>query len=212
MKNLLLHEFTVQNKVGNLARYSLLFFSFCLIIAAVVNSPDEIKRFGSLFSVIYIPIAFLGLADRIFKPCLINGELEFYLTITSGNRIVSAKFVALSLISSICFLLVTPLILIFFDLNLEVMIRIVTSALLLILLCSSLIILIAAIQSYFRNNANYLVITILPIIIPSIMLCGMLIQSEQNLYILYLLAGIDLIFIPVTLIFASYLIDNIYNI
>jgi heme exporter protein B len=75
------------------------------------------------------------------------------------------------------------------------------------------IILISSIQCYFRSNTHLLSTLLLPLIIPSIILSGIIIQSENNSYSLFLImTGVNCIIIPISIYLSSYLIENIYNI
>lgn len=212
MKNLMCHEFLVQNKIHQLIKYSLLFFGFCLISASVINSPEEIQKFGTLFSVIYIPIGFFNLAPSIFKSDVEDGSLECLLIATSSIKIILCKFLVLSLSVSTSFVIISPLIMVFFHLDIFALALLICNAALLLLLSAALTVLIASIQAYFKSNTNFLTILIMPFIIPSIILSGIFIQSMNETYLLAMLAGINLLLIPPSLYLSSYLVDNIYNI
>ncbi|RTK93239.1 MAG: hypothetical protein EKK61_01535 [Rickettsiales bacterium] len=212
MKNLIYHEFLVQNKVYNLTKYTILFFSFCLISTLVVNSPEYFQKFGIILSVIYIPLAFLGLSANIIKADLDDGNLECLLACTTAFKIILAKFLVLSLNTSASFAIILPFLKIFFNLDFYCSIILYCLSTLLLFISSALIILIAAIQSYFKSNTNFFTLLIMPLFIPSIILAGICIQDMQNLYLLFIMFGINLVLIPPSLYLSGYLINNIYNI
>ncbi|MBA2628716.1 MAG: heme exporter protein CcmB [Rickettsiaceae bacterium] len=212
MKTLLSQELLVQNKVYNLTKYSVLFFSFCIFSIALINSHNDVQKFGVIFSLVCIPLSFLSLANNLIKPDIEDGSLEYLLTISSAPKIILSKFLIMSIITFFCFTLITPLLGVFFSLQLEQLVFLLLTALLLILLGSALIVLIASIQGYFRSNTNFFAILIMPLILPNIILSGIFIQNLQEAYLLGIMLGINLVIIPPALYLSSYLIDNIYNI
>jgi heme exporter protein B len=212
MKTLLSQELLVQNKVYNLTKYSVLFFGFCIFSIALINSHEDIQKFGVIFSLVCIPLFFLGLANNLIKPDIEDGSLEYLLTISSAQKIVLSKFLIMSIVTFFCFTLITPLLGVFFSLQLKQVGILLLTALLLILLGSALIVLISSIQGYFRSNTNFFAILIMPLILPNIILSGILIQNLQEAYLLTVMVGINLVIIPPALYLSSYLIDNIYNI
>lgn len=212
MNNLIYYKFLVQNKVYNLTKYTILFFSFCLVSTLVVNSPEYFQKFGIILSVIYIPLAFLGLSANIIKADLDDGSLECLLVCTTSFKIILAKFLAMSLNTSASFAIILPLLKIFFNLDFYCSVVLYSMATLLIFMSSALIVLIATIQSYFKSNTNFFTLLIMPLFIPSIILTGICIQDMQNLQLLLIMFGINLVLIPPSLYLSSHLIDNIYNI
>jgi len=118
----------------------------------------------------------------------------------------------MSSVTFFCFTLLTPLLGVFFSLQLDQLVFLLLTSLLLIVLASALIILISSIQGYFRSNTNFFAILIMPLILPNIILSGILIQNLQQTYLLVIMLGMNLVIIPPVLYLSSYLIDNIYNI
>ncbi len=212
MRNLIYQEFVIQNKVYNLTKYTILFFSFCLISTLVVNSPEYFQKFGIILSLIYIPLAFLGISSNIIKPDLDDGSLECLLICTNPMKVILAKFIVLSINTSISFTIILPFLKIIFNIDFYCSLILYALALLLLFISSALIILIASIQSYFKSNTNFFTLLIMPLFIPSIILAGLCIQDMQNLHLLFIMFGINLVVIPPSLFLSSYLIDNIYNI
>jgi heme exporter protein B len=212
MKQLLYREFLIQNKIYSLTKYTILFFGFCIVSTSVVNAPDDIQKFGLIFSVIYIPLAFLGLASNLIKPEMDDGSLEYLLVSTSALKVILAKFLILAGNTIFSFVLILPFIKIFFNTSVNELPVIALIAILLIAISSALIILIASIQSYFKYNTNFLVILVMPLVIPHIILSGILIQNHQEIYLLVIMLGINLVIIPPVIYLAGYLINNIYDI
>lgn len=212
MKNLFYHEYLVQNKVHNLTKYNVLFFIFCIIGTSVINSAEDFEKLGKVFSVVYIPLSFLALGANIFKYDIDDGSFELTAAASSSMQIILSKYSVLSLNSCVSFILISPLLKIFFNLSLHDLFFLLCPAILLILLSSALIILIASIQSYFKSNTDFLSVLIMPLLIPNIIMAGIFMQGMEEFFLLYIMIGINLIIIPPSLYLSGYLIENIYNI
>ena len=212
MLKLTYQEIKIQNQVYNLTKYIFIFFIFSLLSVALINDHENITKFGIIFTIICIPLAFINLTNILIKPDINDGNLEMMLISFSPQQIILAKFLAICFCSIFAFSLLLPLIYFIFNLTAKMLALIAISSLLLILLSSSVIILIAAVQGYFRSNTNFLSIILMPLIIPNIILSGIAIQNNDPYNIIAIMFGIGMIIIPCCLYLASYLITNIYNI
>ena len=213
---LTIEEFLVQNKIYNISKYFLIFYIFCLLSVTLINSYDNIIEFGMVFALASIPLGFLSSSASVIKGDIDDGTLELLKTCLNASIIVITKYLAfvLSIITS--FVISIPIIYILFNLKLLLLIIIAFCGIILILLSSALAILIASMQGYFRINTNFFTLILLPLVIPSIILSGMVLcqalDNHINYHLIYILLGIDMIIIPVSLYLSTYLIDNIYNI
>ncbi len=212
MKTLIYQEITVQNKIYNLIKYTLVFFIFCCLSITLINSHENIQIFGTVFSVVCIPLAFISISNNLIKPDIEDGSIELLLISFSPNAIILAKYLALCCCCTFSFILTAPLIYIVYNMAVYTFVLVITSAFLLLLLSGALIVLIASIQAYFRCNTNFFSILILPLVIPNIILSGILIQNTSELHLLLIMVGINLVVIPPALYLSSYLVENIYNI
>jgi heme exporter protein B len=212
MKAIIKHELNIQNRIYNLTKYTLIFLAFCTLSITLINTHENIQLFGIMFSVICIPLAFIGLSNNLIKPDIEDGSLETILTSIEPIKIIFAKYIALSLGTIVSFVLILPLIIILYSINISSFIALTIAGLLLTTLSAALSILIASIQGYFRTNTNFLSILIMPSIIPTIIMSGLLIQNPDDLYLASIMLGINLLVIPISLYLASYLLENIYNI
>lgn len=213
MKNLLLlikREFTVQNRINNMIKYLVIFFLFCIVSITLINSYEDIKKFGLIFSVICLLIPLISFSSSIFKSDLEDGSLELLLSAVSHNKIVLAKFFAMSINSTIGIISTLPIIYIFFSQTLTEIAFFLISVWLLLILTSSLVVLAGSMQSYFRTNANLIGTFIMPLLIPNIVITGMVLQNN-NLRLIFIMIGINLVFLPISFFLSSYLIRNIYN-
>jgi heme exporter protein B len=212
MKTLIFQEIIIHNRIYNLFKYSLMFFTFCILSVTMISSYENIQNFGIIFSVITIPLAFLSLSSNLIKSDIEDGTMEMLLTSRSALQIILAKYISLCLCVIFSFLLLSPIIYLVYDIELSLFAIIILCALMLILLSSAIITIIASMQGYFRSNTNFLSVLIMPLIIPSIILSGILIQSPFDTHYLFIMLGINLVIIPPVLYLSAYLIDNIYNI
>ncbi|XVN43442.1 MAG: heme exporter protein CcmB [Candidatus Rickettsia vulgarisii] len=205
-------EYLVQNRINNLTKYLFIFFLFCIISTALINNQKNIQKFSIIFSVIFLPIALISFSQIIFKNDIEDGNLELLLSSFSENEIIISKFLTIFLIAISSVILNIPIIYILFDIKAELIFLIIISLTLLLILSSALLILIGSIQSYFRSNTNLLSILIMPILIPSIIFTGLIIQNPENIKYIFVMIGINIILLPIILYLSSYLIKNIYNI
>lgn len=219
MKNLtklIIQDLLVQNKVYNTSKYFLMYYVFCLLSITLINSYENIVEFGMLFTLICIPLGFLSVLSSIIKCDIEDGFLELLKTIHTSFTIICIKYCALTIAIMGSFIITIPIIYILFNLKLSMLLIVTLCASLLILLSSALSILIGSIQGYFRVNTNFFALILLPLVIPSIILSGMIlnhmIHDHIHYDLIYILLGIDLIIIPVSLYLSTYLIENIYNI
>ncbi len=211
MKNILKNEMLVQMKINNVIQYALMFFSFCLLSITLVSNYEAIGKFGIIFSVICIPLAFINLSNMLIKPDIEDGYLELKLITSSAFKIVMAKLLALAICILISFSLMMPIIYIIFNVLTQTTKAIYLCGIILITLSASLVTLIASIQGYFRSNTNFLALLIMPLIIPTIILSGMVLQAPENLYLIKIMIGINFVIIPPSILLSAYLVKNIYN-
>ena len=208
---LIKREFIVQNRINNMIKYLMIFFLFCIISTTLINSHEDIKNFGLIFSVICLLISLIGFSSIIFKLDLEDGSLELMLSIVNPTKIVLAKFFAIFTSSTIGIILTLPIIYVFFSQTLLEIIFFFFSVWLVIILSSSLVVLSGSMQSYFRVNANFIGIFIMPLLIPSIIMTGLVLQ-DNNLQLIFIMIGINLVILPISFVLSSYLIRNIYSI
>lgn len=212
MIKLIKHEFFVQNKIHNLGKYFLIFFLFSLTSITIINPYEKIASFGSILSIVLIPLALIGTSSNFLKSELEDGSFELLLTSFVPLKIVVAKYIALFLCTTISFLANLPIAYLLFNIAPSNLILMAVCGFLLSSAACAVILLIATVQCYFRNNTNFLSSLLLPLIIPSIILSGIALQDSNNHSIILILLGINLILIPVIIYLTSYLIANIYNI
>ncbi len=213
MVHFIKHEVLLQNKICNLTKYFFIFFVFCSGSITIVSSHDKIANLGIIFAVISIPLSLIGIAANFLRTELEDGTLEILLTSFKPIQIILAKYLGLFICGSVAFVLNIPISCFLFNIEaLQLNLVIITGLLLMATSCG-VVILISSIQCYFRSNTNFLSTLLLPLIIPSIILSGIIIQSDNsNFSLLLILIGVNCIIIPISIYLSSYLIENIYNI
>lgn len=212
MRNLIFHEFRVQNKIYNITKYIFIFFIFCCLSITLINAYENMQIFGVIFAVISIPLALISLSNSLIKPDIEDGSLETLITTSTAVQIILAKYISLCICCCLSFFLTLPIIYVIYNIELNIFIIMVSSGLILLFLSAALITLISSIQSYFRSNTNFLSILIMPLLIPNIILSGLFLQNNTDLHLLFIMLGVDLVIIPPALYLSSYLVENIYNI
>jgi heme exporter protein B len=213
MINLLKHELLLQNKIQNLTKYFFIFFVFCSGSITIISTHDKIANFGVIFSLISIPLALIGISTNFLRSEIEDGSLELLLASFNPIQITLAKYINLFICGSIAFIANLPISYLLFDMDITRLSLLLTSGLLLLSTSCGVIILISSVQCYFRSNTNFLSSLLMPLIIPSIILSGMIIESNGTSYsITFILIGVNCIIIPTSIYLSSYLIENIYNI
>ncbi|MCC8371815.1 MAG: heme exporter protein CcmB [Rickettsia endosymbiont of Pseudomimeciton antennatum] len=205
-------EYLIQNRINNISKYLFIFFLFCVFSTALINDQTDIKKFGIIFSVIVLPIALIGFSSLIFQQDVEDGSLELLLSSFNESEIIAAKLITLIFSTFTSSLLNMPIIYIIFDLDILTISYLFITLTLLLILSSSLLVLIGAVQSYFRSNTNLLAILIMPLLIPSIILSGLVLQNFDNINLIFVMMGINMFLLPIIFYLSSYLIKNIYNI
>lgn len=204
-------DFVIQNRINNLTKYLLSFFLFCTLSLTLINNHADIQKTGMIFSIICMPLALIGLSNLMLKQDLEDGSLELLLSNFSAVEIVIAKFFSIFISTLLNFIINLPIMFILFDIKLHSLILLCLTMPLLLMLSSVLLLLISSIQSYFKSNSYFLSILIMPLLIPDIILIGLILQNS-NINLILIMGGINLIIMPIALIFSAYLIKNIYNI
>lgn len=205
-------EYLIQNRINNLSKYLFKFFLFCIFSTALINDQADIKKFGVIFSVIFLPISLIGFSSLILKQDVEDGSLELLLSSFSESEIVTSKLFAIFFSSLTSSLLNIPIIYIIFDLDLTAVTYLFITLTLLLTLSGSILVLIGSIQSYFRSNTNLLAILITPLLIPNIILTGLVLQNLENISLIFVMIGINMLLLPTIFYLSSYLTKNIYNI
>jgi heme exporter protein B len=213
MIQLLKHEFLIQNKINNLTKYFFIFFVFCSGSITIISSHDKIAYFGLIFSLISIPLSLIGISTNFLRSEIEDGSLELLITSFNPIQITLSKYINLFICGSIAFIANLPISYFLFHMNTTHLSLLFISGILLMSTSCGVIVLISSVQCYFRSNTNFLSSLLMPLIIPSIILSGMIIENNNSTHsIILILLGVNCIVVPISIYLSSYLIENIYNI
>ena len=212
MLRLFLQEILIQNKSYHIVKHFLLFLLFALTSTVIINPIEDMHKMGLILSIIYIPLFLLSNNYFIIKSDVTTGNMEFLLTSASSFSITIIKFLSITINGLISQTLMIPIIILFFHPTIKLIVIFYCCSILVLMLSVALTILISSIQAYFQNNTNFLTVMIMPIMFPNIIISGMIMISPQQISLLLIMLGINLILIPVILYLSQYLIDNIYHI
>ena len=212
MKAVIKHEFKIQNKINNLTKYMSIFLIFCTFSISLVHSHENIQVFGVIFSVISIPLAFIGLTQGFIKSDIEDGSLESSLASTEAYKIILSKYIALCICALISFVFIVPIIFVLYSIEIKQLFAVTLSGIILITLSAALSLLTSSVQGYFRTNTNFLSVLIMPLITPNIIMSGLFVQTPEDLYFITIMLGVNLVIVPPSIYLSSYLVENIYNI
>ncbi len=102
MKALIKHELKIQNKINNLIKYTAIFLVFCTFSITLINSQENVQTFGVIFSVICIPLAFIGLTHGFIKAD-IEAKNPVNATLSTFKALIKPMLFVFMFISLYCF-------------------------------------------------------------------------------------------------------------
>jgi ABC-type transport system involved in cytochrome c biogenesis permease component len=192
---------------------SLMLFSFNLctvVILPFLLSQYDLAKYG-LSLILFINILSIILAAPIYlMRDNDDGCLEQMIIGIETSNIIIVKFFALVVLAIIISLLLSPVIMLLYSIDLKAIIIFLFSEILAIIFASSLAINSAIIKLYFANNNEYVSLLSLPMVIPILILSSMAISTASFMMIL-MMVGINLVFVPLVILFNSYLLKNLYR-
>lgn len=209
---LLIHEILVYHRCYNLIIHNIQFLilgMICLLFVCPTNY--NISMLGSIFLIGGISISTIATSTPIIKNDLQDGTLELYISTANVHTIVLSKFIALLFCNLISFALSLFITAILYSMTYNEIFSLFSSAVLLIQI-SAISLLISAVESYFRGNLNMISMLIVPLILPSLIIIGLMIHNDLLYYTaMTIVIAITCIVTPLILVFSGYLIKNIYS-
>ena len=208
---LLRFEILIHNRSYHLVRNSSYIMLFSTIIFALIipSALGDIYNkmalclFGAVLAIITIP-------HYLIKIDLSDGSLETLLSIMEPWQIICAKYFALVINIGLSISISLVFSIIFLDLFLDCAVFLAVAIILVLLQFVAFILFGNIIQGFFKANTSMIIILILPMIIPTIIISAMALES-YNIELLMILIGVNMILIPVIGWMSSYLLSNIYN-
>lgn len=210
---LLIHELSIQNRIYSIIRYNLQFLLLgSIAIIFTRGASSGLSEFGIIFTVIALPLSVISTAKSIIKADITDGYMELLMITTSPLKIVLIKYISLLINNLSSFAIALPLVAIFYSLSPWQVFLVASGGALLLAQVTALSLLTSCVEGYFRANTNLISLVILPLIIPGLIACGLLISGgEQWSVFMGVLGGVDLIIIPIIILLSDYLARNIYN-
>jgi heme exporter protein B len=158
---------------------------------------------GLTFAVISIP-------HYLIKIDIDDGSLEILLSVMNPHQIIYAKYCALitnlTLAAAIAMLFSS----IFLGLSDKELIYLGAIAMLLLLQFTAFILLMNVIHAYFKSSTSFIITLVLPLIIPSLIISGLALETF-NIDFVMILLGVDMAIIPIICFMSAYLLSNLYN-
>lgn len=204
---LLKYEFLKLYKQDQLPQNFLATIILSSICLSLIVEVSQINQLASTFLMLYIPCTIIANCSNLFYEDQKDGNLDFSLLWHGALNLVLARILALAVI---CFLSLALYIILH-----TILFSTQVSQSIIALLCTwiisaytiSLTLLISATKIYFNNAKSYALVMLLPLLIPQIIICGMLLQS-YNPSLLLISIGMLVVFLPIAILSAAYLLEN----
>lgn len=159
--------------------------------------------FGSVMSAITIP-------SYLIKSEMQDGSLENLFVFLKPTTILMAKYCGTLISVGFGILCTLPIITIFYHLEIHNIIFLTMIIMIILFQTISIVLLGNIIHAYFKQNTNLILSIILPLITPSLIITSMAISTSKVDFV-FILLGIDMIFIPIILTLSNYLLASLYE-
>jgi len=211
MLNLIKFELKLYNKIHQIFRSSIYIMLLTILLFSIIL-PESYMDVHKKMSICYAGLIFnlMLVPHYLIKIDMRDGFLETLLTMQPSGKVILAKYFALSinlLLSNIC---VLPIVILVFNLPFFELAYLYTLMSLTIFQIAILLVFINILHAYFKKNTNLLISLTLPLIIPTIIISSLAIESFKIDFLMIIL-GIDLILIPLIFCMANYLLKNLFN-
>ena len=208
---LLKYEITIYHRSYHLLRHSAYIMLLSSVILSIMISNEvnsdytkmTLILFGSIISASTIP-------SYLVKSDMQDGSLENLFTILSPSTIIMAKYCGMVMSVGAGILCTLPIIMLFYDLQAGHMLFLSSVMTLILFQVIAIVLLGNIIHAYFKQNTNMILAIIIPLIIPSLIIASIGI-STLKIDFIFILLGMDMIFIPIILLLSSYLSTSLYE-
>ena len=177
------------------------------ICMPMITQINQINTIGPLLMVTLLPVLILSRCNKLFREDISSGILDFLIINYNSLTIIVSKFIAIYLNCVIVTLLCTPIFTLLFDLTFHQAILLSICSMIISLHTCALCVLVSVIDSYFDKSKMLVASIIMPLLIPVIIICGIVIQNQHSKF-LYLALGISMLVATITICCASLLIKN----
>lgn len=209
--NLLKYELMICHRSYHIIRHVAYVMLFSNIIFSLIISSEDISDQMKMLLIIFGAVmATITLPSYLIKNEIQDGSLENLFVKFRPSIILLAKYCGIVMSVGIGIGITLPVIIVFYSLTFHKICYMTVVMILLIIQLLSIVLLGNIIHAYFRHNTNIILSIIMPIIIPSIIFATLALNSLKIDFILIIL-GIDMILIPIILMFSNYLLSHIYE-
>jgi heme exporter protein B len=209
--HLLKYEVTICHRSYHLFRHSFYITMLASIILSIMLSSEHDNTYTKMILIVFGSVmAAVTIPSHLIKSDMQDGSLENMLAILPPSKIIIAKYFGLITAINTGILCTLPLIMLFYGLEIEHMAFLFLVIMPILLQVIAIIILGNLIHAYFKQNTNLILAIIIPLIIPSLIMASMGIKTLNSDFI-FIIIGIDMIFIPIILMLSSYLCANLYE-
>lgn len=205
---LLKHEGKVLKKTHQIHTNLLWIFLICNLATPIILDQSMRMLCPPLFIMVYLPVMLIITYSSMVNKDFNDGSLDFLLSTYDIHAILFAKLSILFLFSISALFLYVPILIFFFSLHLLEALILLFCGAVICLQTSSLALLVATIQKYFQKPLSVLASLLLSFLISVMMLCGLLYHDPQIGFI-YIILGVMLLNLVVTLGMTHYLICNL---
>lgn len=214
LRSIIYRDFILQNRVFHIMKSNIQFLllsTMCIALVCSERNADLIE-YVLIFLVVTIPITMIISSRPIMRYDVADGTMDLLRLTIDTDMIVISRFFCIFFNIFLAFIISFSIISVVYDISVEQIIYTIISRFFLLIQVSALTILIGCIDSYFRSNTEIISAITFPMIVPGIIISGMMIYDRsQDYFYISILAGIDLVFVPIALILSSYLLRNIHN-
>lgn len=184
--------------------YYLIFHIIC--IPLLIDSATH----SMVIMLLSLCILILRMSGDVVQPDIDDGFMDLALSSMSYSQIVICKYLVMCgmylLINVACSLLIYLV----YGISIqELLIYFICTSALIAYVCS-ISLLASCMCAYFRPD-NSMQIVVMPFAIPILILSGLCISHPEQYGILWIIAGISTIIVPICLWSSTYLLKNIYN-
>lgn len=211
---LMFNEILLQNKLYKLIIYNVQFLllgSICLFF--VCASRVDVAILCGVFLISGLPISTMITSRNSLRDELADGSLDMYMISADMWQIIMAKFFGLLVCNIISFLISLGISAVIYAINIEYALWLTILGVISLVQLSGVAMLLSSVEAYFRSKANLTSLTVIPLIVPNLIITGMAMSGDiDRSAAIWILCAIAIIITPISLSFSGYLVRNIYNI
>jgi len=212
---LLKYELAICHRSYHLFRHSAyIMLLSTIILSIIIESAYENESSGTYIKIMMIifgsVMPSITVPSHLVKSEMQDGALENLFVFLKPLTILMAKYCGILILVGSGIFGALPIITVFYNLQIEHIILLLVIIILLLVQIVAIVLLCNIIHAYFRQNTNFILTIILPLIIPSLIIATMAVKTFKIDFICILL-GMDMIFIPIILMLSNYLLATLYE-